>query len=64
MADGLGARCPPSCLFIGARLPNPDIGRAIPYRQPAARQRHEVVAKDPVAHDPLGIRAIVGMEGG
>jgi hypothetical protein len=28
------------------------------------RQHHEIVAKDAVAHETFGIRAIVGMEGG
>jgi hypothetical protein len=40
-----------------------DIRHTIPERQTAARQRHEVVAKDAIADEPLGIRAAVGTEG-
>jgi len=46
MADGLGARCPPSCFFMGARLPNADIRHAIPERQAVTDQCREVVAKE------------------
>jgi hypothetical protein len=34
-----------------------------PQLQVTRRQDHEIVAKDAVAHDTFGIRAIVGMEG-
>ena len=41
-----------------------DVHYAIPQRQATRRQDHEIVAKDAVAHETFGIRAIVGMEGG
>jgi hypothetical protein len=40
-----------------------DVRYAIPQRQATRRQDHEIVAKDAVAHETFGIRAIVGMEG-
>jgi hypothetical protein len=39
-----------------------DVRYATPQRQVTHRQDHEIVAKDAVAHDTFGIRAIVGME--
>jgi hypothetical protein len=62
-ADGVGVRCPPSCLLVGVRPADLDIRHAIPERQTAARQRHEVVAKDAIADEPLGVRAAVSTEG-
>src|SRR6516225_2240495 len=62
MADGLGARCPPSCFFMGARLPNADIRHAIPERQAVTDQCREVVAKELVAHDLFGVSAVIGLE--
>jgi hypothetical protein len=45
-------------------MANLDVRYAIPQRQATRRQDHEIVAKDAVAHEAFGIRAIVGMEGG
>src|SRR5713226_479414 len=63
VADGLGPCCPPFCVFDGARLTNLDFRDAIPQRQAASRQHHEVVAKDAVANEPRGVRAVVCLEG-
>ena len=40
-----------------------DVRYAASRRQATPRQDHEIVAKDAVAHETFGIRAIVGMEG-
>jgi hypothetical protein len=63
-ADGPGVRCPPSCLLVGTRSADLYIRHTIPERQTVTRQYHEVIAKDAIAYDPLGIRAVVGTEGG
>jgi hypothetical protein len=49
--------------IVGARMVDLDVRSAIPQRQATRRQDHESVAKDAVAHETFGIRAIVGMEG-
>jgi hypothetical protein len=45
-------------------MANLDVRYAIPQRRATRRLDHETVAKDAVARETFGIRAIVGMEGG
>jgi hypothetical protein len=60
LADRLDAR---HFAIVGARMVDLDVRSAIPQRQATRCQDHESVAKDAVAHETFGIRAIVGMEG-
>jgi hypothetical protein len=62
-ADGIGVGCSPSCLLVGARSADLDIRHAVPQRETATRQRHEVVAKNAVVDESLRVRAAVGTEG-
>jgi hypothetical protein len=62
-ADGIGVRRSPSCLLVGARLADLDIRHAVPQRETATRQRHEVVAKNAVVDESFRVRAAVGTEG-
>jgi hypothetical protein len=64
LADRAGARRPPLRRFAGARLADLDSRHAVPQRQTAGGQHHEIIAKDAVAREPLGIRVTVGLEGG